>query len=519
MDHRASLPVPPPHPSPLPSYWQSPAFSLPSTSLPTPPPDDIYSTVIIGTGISGTLIAHFLLQQPPLSSASTSTPPSSILLLDARAPCSGATGRNGGHTKAASYRTYPAHAATLGASEALRIARLEYDNILATHALAAQLGIACESAVCETVDAIYCGASFAAGKAGIEQLVHEADEGERTCGGMADYKVYAADAIPPSLSVRRSYSNPGIQGAAEEETLAGAFVYTAGKIHAYAFATGVLAHVVAAGVHVRANTPVHSIRRASECLPGRPLWDVHTSHGTFRARTVIVATNGYAAGLVPELQGAIVPLRGQVTAQRATKTAGVGALSRTYSFVYAGGYEYMIPRDLPGGGGGGGQHLVIGGGLGRLPDGGVSEYGTVDDGELNPEISKYLRGTLAGYFGSTCPSTPTPSSVEDAPYQVVQEWTGIMGATADGLPFVGPVPGKEGVWVSAGFNGHGMVLCLKSAEALVKMMGQGGGLEGLDWFPKSFLISEERIGKAKFGGRVDMQVPEKGQGPVGSEES
>jgi glycine/D-amino acid oxidase-like deaminating enzyme len=86
----------------------------------------------------------------------------------------------------------------------------------------------------------------------------------------------------------------------------------------------------------------------------------------------------------------------------------------------------------------------------------------------------------------------------------VQEWTGIMGATADGRPFIGEVPGKKGMWISAGFNGHGMVLCLKSAEALVTMMETGG--ETPEWFPESFLITDERLKKCRFSGRTALQT-------------
>jgi hypothetical protein len=35
-------------------------------------------------------------------------------------------------------------------------------------------------------------------------------------------------------------------------------------------------------------------------------------------------------------------------------------------------------------------------------------------------------------------------------------WTGIIGMTADFVPFVGAVEGMEGQWVCAGFGGHGM---------------------------------------------------------------
>jgi glycine/D-amino acid oxidase-like deaminating enzyme len=88
--------------------------------------------------------------------------------------------------------------------------------------------------------------------------------------------------------------------------------------------------------------------------------------------------------------------------------------------------------------------------------------------------------------------------------RVVQEWAGIMGATSDGRPFVGEVPGKKGMWISAGFNGHGMVLCLKSAQALVQIIRSTG--EKPDWFPESFLITAERLKKSSFKGRTDMQA-------------
>jgi glycine/D-amino acid oxidase-like deaminating enzyme len=230
-------------------------------------------------------------------------------------------------------------------------------------------------------------------------------------------------------------------------------------------------------------------------------WEIFTDTVAVSAENVVMATNGYTPYIIQELQGAIVPMRGQITAQRpGTSNKLPTPLPTTYSFIYRDGYEYIIPRPLSNGG----QHIVIGGGLGRLPAGGPGEYGTVDDSTLNPDISKYLRESLTGYFGA---ENWGETSEEEASRRVVQEWTGIMGATADGRPFVGEVPGKKGMWISAGFNGHGMVLCLKSAEALVKMMEAGGTKGKPDWFPESFLMTQERLEKCRFQGRTDMQAP------------
>jgi hypothetical protein len=50
----------------------------------------------------------------------------------------------------------------------------------------------------------------------------------------------------------------------------------------------------------------------------------------------------------------------------------------------------------------------------------------------------------------------------------------------------------------------GMVLCLKSAEALSHLM-VGGSRDQIEWFPSSFLPSKGRMSTGKFEGRRDMK--------------
>ena len=78
-----------------------------------------------------------------------------------------------------------------------------------------------------------------------------------------------------------------------------------------------------------------------------------------------------------------------------------------------------------------------------------------------------------------------------------------MGTSADGLPYVGAMPEMPGMCICASFNGHGMVLCLKSAQALVDMMEDDKDVE---WFPKALVVTARRFGK-KFQGRLDMRAP------------
>lgn len=477
MEERAHIPVQLPAFNPLPSYWHEPKCSLPST-----PPEKLlkepYDYAIIGSGITGVSIAHNLLK---------ANPKSRILMIEARDLCSGATGRNGGHTKAASYRTYLQHKAELGKEEALRIARLEYATIVETHALAKELNLECESHLCNTVDIIYDAATFAQGKAAIEALIEDATEEERKPSGMADYKIYTdASEITQKFHVQRTNTNPSIpQTGKGSEQIHGAFEYLAGRIHAYHFTTSLLTHLASTHptLHILTHTPVTSLTASPSSTPDNPLWTLQTSThaANIKAHTTLLATNAYTPYLAPTFQSLIVPLRGQITAQSTPHSP----LENTYSFIHASGYDYMIPRPSSG-------HVVIGGALSRLPSSGAEEYGTVDDSRVNPVISSYLRESLNGFFGTE----------EGKRHEVVHEWTGIMGATGDGRPFVGEVPGWKGVWVCAGFNGHGMVMCRKVAEGVVGMVR---GVDAGEWFPGSFLVGEGRM-EGEFGGRRDMRV-------------
>lgn len=309
---------------------------------------------------------------------------------------------------------------------------MEYENIRATHAFAREHNIECRSVECNTVDLIYSSKQM---DRAIEAITRMRQE-------------------HPAWEHSGDNHHPASQYAISDNTIR----YAAGSINAYAFTIGMLKLCLEQGLELQTHTVVTEVSSSQ----------VVTSRGTITANAVVVATNGYTASIIPEMQGLIVPLHGQVCAQRSE------ALPTTHSFIYESGYEYMIHS---------GDDCIIGGGIHKLPNAGESRYGNTDDSSLDPVITEYLR---------------TANKVQQ-PGAVIQEWSGIMGATADGLPYVGSL---RGMWMAAGFNGHGMVLCLKVAEALVAMMHE----EEVVWFPKSMVLTEERL-KVKFAGRKDLNVP------------
>ena len=300
------------------------------------------------------------------------------------------------------------------------------------------------------------------------------------------------DAMPEELDTVAKYKFWSAEEArsvyhCKGEDMIGAVSYEAGSLSAYKLVIGVLKLCLRGGMDLFTNTPALKVSQGEDNT-----WSIKTEKGTIKAKNVVLATNGYTGFLHERFRGSIVPLRGQITAHRPGLNMPSEGLLTTYSFIYSNGYEYMIPRrngtKFAG-------DIIIGGGLAKAPNEGLEEYGTTDDTSVNSDISTYLTETTPRYFGS--------SWGEDHPDgRIRKEWTGVMGYSPDGFPFVGEGPGEEGLWIAASFQGHGMVLCFMCAKALVEMMDvKNHGLE--TWFPNAFRVSDERIGK-KFVGRLHI---------------
>ncbi|KAI7537213.1 FAD dependent oxidoreductase [Hortaea werneckii] len=254
---------------------------------------------------------------------------------------------------------------------------------------------------------------------------------------------------------------------------------------------------LAQGLNLQTTTPAESLARSSDSESG--MWNVQTPRGRISTANVILATNGYTAHLLPQFQGRIVPLHEQVVAQRPGLGLPQHGLTHTYSFIHETGYEYMMTRPSTAVNAG---DIVIGGGLHQLPNDGASRYGETDDSNLEPSIQTYLRDCTPRFFGENW------GRDHDAD-RIKKEWSGIMGASADGLPYVGAVPDvAPGLWMSCSFNGHGMVWCLKSAEALVGMMVGNEAEQKVvrQWFPQSSVVTADRM-RAKFTGRKNLRAP------------
>ncbi len=52
--------------------------------------------------------------------------------------------------------------------------------------------------------------------------------------------------------------------------------------------------------------------------------------------------------------------------------------------------------------------------------------------------------------------------------RITHRWAGIWGTTPDELPLVGPVPGRDGVWIAGGYSGHGNALGLACGDLVAQ---------------------------------------------------
>lgn len=146
------------------------------------------------------------------------------------------------------------------------------------------------------------------------------------------------------------------------------------------------------------------------------------------ADAVVVAVDGLTGTLLPELAAAVAPTRGQVLV-----TEPLAALRYLRPHYARGGYDYW--HQLPDG------RLVLGG----RRDASLATEATAVEA-TTPLIQSLLEELAHALTGEEL--------------RITHRWSGIWGTTPDALPLAGRLPGRDRVWIAAGYSGHGNVLGL-----------------------------------------------------------
>lgn len=273
--------------------------------------------------------------------------------------------------------------------------------------------------------------------------------------------------------------------------------------------------------NLQTNTPVTALQRVepptnlsspAAAAASHPAWIVHTPRGPIAAKHVLLATNGYTSHLLPQFADLIVPTRGQVAALKPPQAPRPGEppldIGHTFYIIgEASQDDYLVQRPPPTG------ELIFGGGRQLATHRAV---GVWDDGALDEPVRWWLRGELPAVMdlglraapgeveaeehrghrvAAANDTAPPPPKKQDL--AATHEWTGIMGYSRDAHPWVGPVPaaagGGDGLWLCAGYTGHGMpnaALCARAAAAMLL------GADEVD-LPPEYELTEERLLEAR----------------------
>ncbi|KAK6498985.1 hypothetical protein TWF481_011556 [Arthrobotrys musiformis] len=501
-----------PLPNPTTSFWllpESPLLSrIQSSTL-----QSSADIIVIGSGITSTgFIREIYRLNPSLN----------IVLLEARGVCTGATGRNGGHIKEGPYEEYPRLKSLYGNETATRILRFRLRHLEELKAVAKEEGEDCirESEVREVTgtDVFFDHEVLREGVSKFEEWKRENPEMGREWG------------IWDQETARKKLNIP---------TATGAIYGPAGALWPYRFCTSILSRLLSSHetFKIEAYTPVEDVSFDD----ATSTYTVSTPRGKITAKTVVHTTNGWSSHLLPGLSGKVFAFQGQMSAQEAPEgLAGMGE-QYSWSFIHKRGFDYLTQRastSQTNPDGTATQHpgeMMFGGAWASTDNMGFDVCGLADDTKLNYLAAAHLSGLLPYIFGSGANKNGVRSW---SGVRIKNMWTGVLGMSADGLPWVGRVPKKistrnvpkkektekgveTGEYCAVGFSGEGMVNCWGSATALARIvLGEevsgnvrnkearvravkgeedvkGWRDEKLEeWFPKEFIIEDARIAKA-----------------------
>ncbi|NGQ96647.1 glycine oxidase ThiO [Brevibacillus sp. SYP-B805] len=216
------------------------------------------------------------------------------------------------------------------------------------------------------------------------------------------------------------------------EMKAGIYSPGEGDVNNQLLLKALLADCVRRGVQLRQGTIVTGFLTAGTRVTG-----LQTTAGDLHADHTVVTAGAWASVIAAmlDVELPVYPVRGQV--------ATVASAGIPLRHVIFGPTGYMVPkRD---------GRIVIG--------------ATEDEAGYRREV------TLGGLSQVLNGVLPLVTVLRDAAF--LQAWAGLRPATADGLPFLGPLPGWDGVSMAAGHFRNGILLAPITAKLMADWLCEG----------------------------------------------
>jgi glycine/D-amino acid oxidase-like deaminating enzyme len=258
------------------SFWHD---TVPDDLTPRAPLDGDaeFDVAIVGGGLTGLWTAHYLLERAPGIR---------IVVLERDIAGFGASGRNGGWCSALFPKSTAALERMHGREQALAMRRAMIATVEEVGRASAELGIDCDFARGGTLAFARSEAQLAAARAEVEEArrydvdpleLHDAGSGRRR--------------------PRRSEDLPELHRFQRLSDRSHVFDPNCARLHPAKLVRGLARSLEARGVRIAEQTEVLDWRRGA----------VRTSRGVVRCDAVVVATEGYGAGL-PKTNRTVLPL-------------------------------------------------------------------------------------------------------------------------------------------------------------------------------------------------------------------
>jgi glycine/D-amino acid oxidase-like deaminating enzyme len=170
---------------------------------------------------------------------------------------------------------------------------------------------------------------------------------------------------------------------------------------------------------------------------------VETDQGLVHCRAIIVAVDGGLAGILPELEGRVRPIRLQMLA---SAPHAPGLLPHALGTRWGWDYGQQLPD-------------------GTIAFGGCRDAGGDAEQTLDAEPTAPVQAALERRFTEVTAEAPV----------VTHRWGATAGYTADGLPVLEQV--RAGIWAAGGYSGTGNLLgAACGRRAVEKALGVRGAI-------------------------------------------